>query len=288
MSILTEALVVNITLGIWQGYRLDKEASRAVTLEASAELDAARVNKHLLPKEALKPIVSASSAIRTHFYANTLPWKDNGDRLLTRKLYMPFVEEHGRLVEAFNEAVDTFLRDDYPAAISRAEFRMGDLFDINDYPSADVLRHRFYANLDIDSVTSANDFRVVMSDSEVERIRGGMEEAMQQRIGRAMLDLWGRLAETLGHFARKMASDEIFRDTTLTNLKEIVELLPALNVFKNPELEEIRADVEAMIYGVEPKDLRKNPAIRTEVADEAQKIIGRMNGFMKGFSGMQR
>ena len=56
---LTErAMVMTLSISRWQGHRLDKEASRKVTSEAGAAADAARVNKHLVPKEALAPIVT--------------------------------------------------------------------------------------------------------------------------------------------------------------------------------------------------------------------------------------
>jgi hypothetical protein len=37
MSIATKAMVLNLQIGIWQGYRLDKEASRKVVEDASAD-----------------------------------------------------------------------------------------------------------------------------------------------------------------------------------------------------------------------------------------------------------
>jgi hypothetical protein len=59
MSIASKAMVLNLQIGLWQGYRLDKEASRKVTQDANANQDAARVNKHLVPKDALADVVTA-------------------------------------------------------------------------------------------------------------------------------------------------------------------------------------------------------------------------------------
>lgn len=284
MSIATKAMVLNLQIGIWQGYRLDKEASRKVTEEANANADAARVNKHLVPKEALKPVVSAANAVRSHFYEKTLPWKDNGDRLLTRALFTSFIETHEQLVGAFEDAVDDFLKTAYPAARDQAEFRMGDLFKPDDYPSPLSLRHRFYINMDIDAVTEAGDFRVTMDQDQLDSVRASMEKALQDRMGKAMRDVWERLADTLGHFANKMGSEDVFRDSTVRNLEEIVDLLPGLNVLDDPDLEAIRADIHAKLIGYEPKDLRKDPATRSAAAKEAAEIMERMSGFMNAFA----
>lgn len=284
MSIANDCMIVNLQIGMWLGYRLDKTASEKVTSDAGAEQDAARVNKHLIPKESLKQIVSAAGAVRTHFYEKTLPWKDNGDRLLTRKMYMNFIQEHGRLQSEFQAAVDTFLDVQYPRAKDQASFRMGDLFNSNDYPSVTELRHKFYVNVDIDAVTEAHDFRVQLSDqAENDAIRHNIESAMQARISRAMGDVWARLSDVLGHFASKMGSDEVFREATVKNLEELVELLPALNVLDDPNLAKIGDEIAANLVGYSAKELRKNAAVRESVADEAKRIMSDMEGFMKAF-----
>lgn len=289
MSISSKAMVLNLQIGIWQGYRLDKEASQKVTRDAGAEHDAARVNKHLVPKEALKPVVAASSAVRTHFYARTLPWKDNGDRLLTRALYMDFVQEHGALMQQFEDAVGNFLTKDYPAARDQAEFRMGDLFKPDDYPSPLQLRHRFYINLDIDAVTEAGDFRVSLDEEHAVAVREQMEQAMQDRIGRAMQDIWARLSDVVGHFAKTMGEqDKVFRDTTVRNIEELVDLLPGLNVLDDPTLNAMGAEIRAKLTGIDPKDLRKSKEVRSQAAKDAEDIMARMAGFMNATAPIQQ
>lgn len=284
MSIVTESMTVNLQVGFWIGQRLDKEASRKVVEEAGAtDSDAARVNKHIVPKETLKPIVTAANSLRAHFYAKTLPWKDNGDRLLTRKMFDTFVEEHGKLRKVFEDAVETFLRVDYPKARDQAEFRMGTMFKADDYPSIDSLRRRFYVALDIDAVTTAGDFRVQMEANQLARIQKDMEASLNARLGKAMTDIWERLAETLGHFQKKMDGDDIFRDSTVKNLEELVAMLPALNVTDDPELARICSQIEDRIIGYTPKELRTDKHVRTLAATEAKKIMDDMAGFMRAF-----
>ena len=280
MSIVHGAMQVNLQIGIWQGYRLDKDASAKVTKDADAASDAARVNKHLVPKETLKAVVSASGAVRTHFYDKTLPWKDNGDRLLSRAMYMDFIEEHERLVGEFNNAVEAFLTVGYPAAVDQAAFRMGDLFKPDDYPSAGSLRHRFYVNMDIDAVTEAGDFRVQLEQSQLDNVKAQRERAMKDRIGRAMQDVWVRLSDVVGHFAKKMASDDVFRDSTVRNIEELVDLLPGLNVLDDPTLKAMGEEIKAKLTGIDPKDLRKDKEVRSQAAKDAEAIMEKMRGFM--------
>ncbi len=283
MSITTEAMVVNLQIGAWAGLRFDKEASRAVTEANAAASDAARVNKHLIAKETLKPIIAASGALRTHFYNVTLPWKDNGDRLLTRKMFTTFMADHSRLVDEFNNAVEDFVFRTYPAERARSEFRMGALFKADDYPAPEQLRRRYYVNLDIDAVTEAGDFRVVMDQNSLTEVQDTMTKAMEARLGRAMQDIWSRLTDTLSHFSERMAGDGVFRNTTVTHLTELLDMLPALNILNDPELERIRVEVLQALNGVDVKDLRADPAIRKVVAAETQDILDTMAGFMNAF-----
>lgn len=283
MNIADNGMIVNMQISQWSGHKLDKAMSQKVTDEAQADSDAARVNKHLVPKESLKDIVKAAGALRTHFYDRTLPWGDNGDRLLPRLAYMEFMQEHGRLNQEFDNAVVDFLDNKYLTARDRAAFRMGEMFRAEDYPEANSLRHRFAVILDVHGVPTGNDFRVAMNADDVSIIRQQIEEKNQERVTAALRDVWDRLASTLGHFASKMSEDSIFRDSTVSNLEDLVEMLPALNVTGDPGLEQIRRDIKDTLIGYGPKDLRKDAAVRQIAAKESQRIIDQMSGFMAAF-----
>lgn len=284
---LTEkAMVMNLSIGIWAGYRLDREATRKVTSDAGASADAARVNKHLIPKQALAPIVTASNAVRSHFYDNTLPWRDNGDRLMTRKLFLTFMPAHEKLVNEFTDAVETFLATDYPSAIEQAAFRMGTMFNQDDYPPAGELRRKFYIGLEIDAITTANDFRVQIDQEHVDKVRASMESAAEARLQNATADIWRRMAETIGYFQQRMADPKaVFRNSTVTNIGEMLDLIPGLNVLDDPQIETVRAAIAKSFGNLDAKDIREDPAHRAHLAGEAKQIMDKMSGFMTAFGG---
>jgi hypothetical protein len=276
-------MIVSLQLGLWTGQRLDKAASAKVTADANAEADAARVNKHIIPKTSLKAIQHAAGQLRLHFYDRTLPWKDNGDRVLTRVMYPTFIEEHGRKKQAFTDAVIEFLRDEYPKEVARAEFRMGDLFKRSDYPSPRSLLERFYVNLEIGPVSEAKDFRVTLDKDAREQIKSEIEQAQLSRIAEASKHAWDRLATTLGHFAERMSGDGVWKDATVENLAELVDILPGLNITGDPDLNRIADEIKTNILGLTPKQLRKSPEARESVSEEAKRIMEDIGGFMKAF-----
>lgn len=283
-ALVDRAMVLNLSIGIWQGYRLDKEASAKVTSDAGAAADAARVNKHLVPKDSLAKIVTAQNTVRAHFYANTLPWRDNGDRLMTRALFLKFIPKHEELVAEFKAEVEKFLTEGYPSAIEKAEFRMGEMFKREDYPPVEALRHRFYIGLDYEALTTSNDFRVQIDQEHVDKVKANMEAAAEKRIQRAMGDVWARIAEVVCNFAERMGDPKaIFRDSTVKNIAELMELIPGLNVLDDPNIEAVRKLVVDKLVGVDPNDIRKDPAYRAELAGEAKAVLDRMKGFMNAF-----
>lgn len=272
MNVLKECLIVNLQIGTWHGYKYDKATTAKVTNEAGAKSDAARVNKHLITAESLKGITMLDGRIRFHFYNSTLPWKDNGDRLIPRPRYLNYIEEHEKLAGERLDAVEDFISNKYPLEFARAEFRMGELFNEDDYPKQSELRAKFYCNLDIDAVSKAFDYRLNDNDAMI-----------QARVNTAVRGLFEQIIKPLEHFANKVGSDEIFRDSCVNNLKEMVALIPELNFTDNEELEAMRVEIETKLVCFDASDLRKDKDVRKVVGDEAASILDTMRGFCAAF-----
>ena len=71
-----------------------------------------------------------------------------------------------------------------------------------------------------------------------------------------------------------------FRDSLVTNLSDMVEILPALNVTNDPELEKFAelAKKELLFYTAE--DLRQSSAVRQVVIDKADEILKKMSDYV--------
>lgn len=278
MSILQNCFALNLQVGTWMGYKLDKNTTRKVVNDAGAASDAMRVNKHLIAKDVISPIQTARGALRLHFYKVTLPWKDNGDRLIPRQAYHEkFISEHGALREKFDQEVEVFFNTGYPRALEQAEFRMGSAFDPEDYPRESQLRKCFYVNLDIDAVSATYDWRLEKDAS-----------VLQGRVNKAIGGLWQKLAEPLERFANALEGGSEEREATVkkatvNNLREIVETLPLLNFTNDPELNKIKKQIEERITRYEPEDLRGKDKSETRavVSAEAREILDQMQGFMR-------
>ena len=74
------------------------------------------------------------------------------------------------------------------------------------------------------------------------------------------------------------------RDSVVTNLVKLVDVLPKLNVTGDPELERLASQVRASLL-VDPQELRKSESIRSETAKNAAAIASRMAAYMGVCSG---
>jgi hypothetical protein len=64
---------------------------------------------------------------------------------------------------------------------------------------------------------------------------------------------------------------------------KLVDVLPKLNVTRDPELERLADQVQASLL-VDPQELRKSESIRSETARKASAICDRMAAYMAGYS----
>lgn len=277
MNISKECLVVNVCVSTWQGQRLDKALTVKTENDANAKAGTLRVSKYIIPQEALKGITTAIGRVRVHLTKETLPWRDNGDRLLPRKNYPKFIADHSKLVAEHDKAVEDFLENKYPEALEQAEFRMVDAYNADDYPSVNELRRKFAITLDIEAVSKSFDIR--LNDNA---------DMIQQRVNTAVAQLWKRLEEPLAHFANKMtdtSEEASFKAATINNLKQMVEFVEQMNFTGDETLEAMRAEIEAKLVGYEAASLREDDKLRASVGAEATRILETMKGFMNAFGG---
>jgi hypothetical protein len=283
MSLATKCMIVDVRISRYNGYKTDQKASNKLIREANAQAGSAVVSKRVVPKEALADITTAYNALKAHRDKHTLPWSDKGPRIMTRNIFELFMSGFGELERQYNAAVEEFITVRYPPVRDQAAFRLGDLFNDTDYPPPEELRKKFRVDLDIDGITEPEDFRIALPEKELNQLKQTMEESINRRLADAMQDVWLRIAELLEHYIEKMDDDEaIFRDSTVNNLVELMNILPGLNVTGDPKLREIRQRIMNTIGSYQPDDLRKGGDLRAAAAKEAREIRESINKHMKG------
>jgi hypothetical protein len=131
------AMLAAVHISIWTAVKHDRKVSRDVVNQHGAHESAGRYNKQLLRgAEKLDALRTLAGQIRHHFYKITLPWSDEGYRLLPAHFYFELATQMREFERAFSQSVDEFL-EVYPSYIEQVRPELNGLFREEDYPSTE-------------------------------------------------------------------------------------------------------------------------------------------------------
>lgn len=279
-SLHERSMLAYISVSAWSARKLDRKTTAKVTSDANSTADGARVNKYLLASadELLRKITKAGADARRYLEANSLPWDDAGNRLISNLKSIEIAGKLGEMGEEFNTMVEQFIAE-YPELRARAIENLGELADDEDYPPPDAIRHKFSLRLSLSPLpTGFGDVRTGLVPAQVEALQNHFESRVRTQFQTAMLDAWKRLREDVAAIAERLTLQEdgkrkIYRDTLITNARATCALLQSLNVFDEPELERMRYLVEDKLCKFDADELRENPALSAAVKASADEIM---------------
>lgn len=280
MDLTNKSMLVRLSISQWSARKYDAKISEKVKSDYQAKGDVGRFNKVLIALEGIQKIQKAASQGRTFHYANTLPWEDDGIRLLPAKNFWDYSKGERALHNEFDEAVEKFIPA-YPEYVEDARRRMPNgMFKESDYPSQSQLRAMFSFDVSILPLMNSDDFRVAIQADELEEIKKDFEQRRQSAIDGVVKDLWQRLYDVVGHIVERLSDKEgTFRDSLITNARELVELLPNLNITDNPDLEDMRKQIKTKICAYEPEFLRNSAVVRQQAAENAAELLKQIKGY---------
>jgi len=273
------AMMVDLNIAIYSGRKQDKSTQAEVTnAKGSGSKKAASVYKNLFAEcKELDAITKFQARARSEHYKLTLPWNDQGARLLPTAALMDYQKTMQRYKDEFNRLVDAFL-DKYDTLVAGAAFQLGTLFDRNEYPSRGKVAQRFRMDTSFTPLPTGGDFRLDI-ESEVQReLVRQYEEKLDAQLAAANQDSWTRLYNAISRLSDRLAVDEdgkkrTFHDTTVTNAVELCELLHVMNITQDPALTKAARQLAEVLSGVEPKDLRESPGFRQATKQKVDAIL---------------
>lgn len=274
------AMLADLHISVWIGRKLDHEETQKVAQQNHADTDAGSWWTHLIPKAAIQPIRTIAVRGRNRHFQLTLPWSDAGPRILPAAMFLKYREEMAAIREEFQRAVDKFVRE-FPTLLAEQKQRLGDLYQEGAYPSPENIASRFGWGTEISPVPDAGDFRVELSREALAEIQTDIEQRRADAMRRGLSELWGRLQErlTILHDAVKDAEGTV-RESFIGKLVEICDLIGALNVMGDADLEAARQQAIKTLTQYDAATLRENTAVRTQVADAAADILKQFATFM--------
>lgn len=283
-SVRDVALLADVTISVWSGERTDKRIMEQAKQQAGATGNVGRAIKNLMAgaDDKLKACHSAFAAMRATHYRLTLPYVSDphaqrltGPRLLPNALFMDYLNGMGEAKKAAMAAVDALCAS-YDEDKARARANLGDLAD-DQYPTVEQIRGLFRAEFSFEPIPQGADF-VNLPEFALKKLSATLANRQATALSSAMRGMWETTRERIEHLAAIMAEPEKrFKESTIENAAELGRLLPGWAIDGDARALEVAAAVRDMLAGVDAKLIRKDGAVRAEVADRARALVVKLN-----------
>lgn len=284
------AMLASLHISSWSGMQVDREVTDAVNEDFKAQKKAGRYNKRLVDSQFLEGISSAHSRARAAHKLLTLPWEDNGNRILATVGYINYTTVMKDCRLKAEAAVKEFLADPMPY-INEAKVRLGDMFNADDYPNSDDLKAKFGFDVEIAPMPEASDFRAKVSDESMKAIIKDIERRSDQRLEAAMKDVFQRVHDSVKRMSERLREyvpakdgnkrEGIIRDSVVYNINELADLLPTLNVTGDKRIDELAKQLKAELVEHSPEILRADTKVRQDTISKADKILKKVGTYLK-------
>lgn len=285
------AMLARLSVSSYSGMHLDKIVTEEVNESYKAnKKSAGRYNKRLIDSQFLKGVNSAHSNARAVHKTLTLPWEDDGTRILTTAGYMNYTAKMRECRLNVEDEVKQFIVQ-LPDAIKEAQQRLGTMFSVEDYPDAAELKTKFDFDVEITNLPEAADFRAKLGDDTTKGIIKDIERRVNKRLENAMDDVFNRVKDMVGKMTERLRdytpakgdakAKGVIRDSLVYNINELAQLLPTLNVTNDPRITALQKELVTDLVEHSPEILRADSKVRQTTISKAEKILKKVEAYLK-------
>ena len=270
--------------------KLDKAISADLSARMNVEdKTGLRVNKTIFTKESTTDFMSILNDAGKYYYRVTTPWDDMGFRLLSVDLYEDFTKAMKDFTRKFRASAEQFINS-IDEQIEIMKGRMGDAFNREDYNhlylsngqiDRDAIMELFQCEIEYGVVADADDLRANLTEEDRAIIAEHITEQNQRKFAKTQKHIIATLHDCIFAIHERLCEKEnIFRDTLISNLEDLVDLIPKMNIANDPEINKIAAEAKAKLCKWDAQTLRDNDAVREEVSKQADELVKNMAGLM--------
>jgi hypothetical protein len=284
-----KAMTVQFSSKCWTARKFDKAATTKHNADQGADSDASRINKLLIPKSIIDgPVKARQNAQHKVHDLLASPWNADGVKILKATVYEEYATRMAAAEEVYWEQVDQFMtryQGFYDNLWEKGPERMGGMYDRKDYPTPQEVRTKFTFKVHYAPITHSGDWRIGgLSGDETKALAAAVAERERELLAAAMKSVWKRLHTVVSNVVSKLSreigsKESVYRDTLLGNVIDLCGLLPDLNLEDDPQLEELRKEVEQAIGRLDPELCRTDPVARKQAAEDTKEILDKIGGY---------
>lgn len=285
-SLATSAILVSVEVTGTTGTKRDRELGTELAVSKQADEDVSEVNKKLFAGCAEhKALTKFRASIGNGMRVFTYPWAGSM-ALLPMDRYVKFMEwyeaksnEHAMLKKAF--------LDVYPRIVADAPFKMGKMYNRDDFDTVEEMEKYFTISL-YQAEVPTGDFRVNISQELADdlhkhytnKARNLVDGIYEQQV-KQLVDVMKSIHHCCGHDTKvnKHGDTIIVRrklyDNTITKALEMCDTFKQFNPSGDARLEEARSALANALHNIDAERLRNSDTVRTQVAEEVGDILNK-------------
>ena len=277
------ATLVTLNTQRWHAKVKDRKGAADAADAAGADKDAFEARKKLLAgcDTELRAVHKEIDNARAEHYRLTMPWssigvndigKRAGGRLMPNTLFLDYTTAMARCKAAMELKLTEF-ENKYPSLIAIAQQKLGTAFDPTQYPNPSSIRQHFNLSFDFNPIPVGSDFKG-LQQAQVEKLGAALSRKTRVMLENAMQDVWKNLYETVAHaYARLNTPGAMFHASLIDKLRDQAELMKHLNATGDKNIAQVANLISGDLIKFDPKDIRKDDALRKRLADYAKKVV---------------
>jgi len=269
------AMLVRVTVRCWSATVTDSRASEEIASSKRASAEFVRLKKTLIGQR-IRELSSLAADIRRTVRKQTLPWYDEGWRILPAERWLDFTQEMAKLKQSFEKRVQEFVRE-YPSLVTEAKTALGDLYDPAEYPDPSAVAELFRIEVDYMPIPRARDFRLDALREAMMEVEEKVERRYREAFGRIKEHLAGRITELCERIIRCLTGDRIVVTKALIrDIGETARLLPDLNIIDDPTIAIAASELEKMA-SYDAEFVRRSSIVQSFLLSRAQALLRIVN-----------
>ena len=282
-----KCVLVRLRVKEFPNKKNDPALTRKLANLVKADPSALESKKTLLDCPAIKDLAKIKGDTRNNIVNRLGSAWEVGERIMANALMDQLEYEYAIAKQAWDDAKDS-LRDQAEAAIERAKRRLGDAFNVDDYPSVEEIVGRFTMKLTYRLVPETEDIRIDnLSHDRNEKLRVDIQTDVDDCIKDAMKSVEDRLVDTVSHLGEvcaKYGHDPKgkvigrFKDSTVEKVTELAKLLPHLNITDDPRIDKAATELKAKLSNITPDKIKNSLGERERIVADTKSILDNLGG----------
>ena len=272
-----KAITVRVKRSMYTPTKYDKGATAAAEAAIGAHKAGKYTKKLLRGCKELRDCQHAFQDVYTYATQNTLPWMDEGVRVLPNANYIEFAAELGRLRSNAMAKVEALYRV-WDSEIVKDKGYLGGMWDLTDYPTKEEMRQKWDIKVMFAPVATAEDFRIDMDEDDKEALNNAINDVEKGATGYLMKEILAPVMAMAEKLAVPIGSEgAIFRDTLVHNVKDVCKRAKKLNINNDARIDEIIKDIEDALVSITPQTLRESDQVRATTQKRMDAVSKKLN-----------